>query len=79
MQRFKKVLYCNLLKKEVSVTYFYEEVKGSDGLTKTKKVEFYNCEAQKECEDTYSVLDCSCFKEMKKVEYDINLNSEYGT
>jgi len=72
MQQFKKKLYCDHLKKEISVTYFYENVKGHNGLIKTKRVEFFNCDGQKECGDSYSVLDCKCFKEMKKVEYEIN-------
>ena len=72
MQKFEKQLYCDLLKKEVTVTYFYEIVKGHDGLVKTKKVEFYNCEGQKECDDVYNVMDCNCFKGMNKAEYEIN-------
>lgn len=72
MQQFKKRVYCDYLNKEVSVTYFYENVKGHDGLVKTKKVEFFNCDGQKECGDSQSVMDCKCFKEMTKVEYEIN-------
>lgn len=73
MERFKKVLQCSILDKDIVATYFYENVKDTNGLTKTKRVEFYNCDGKKECDPIYSILDCTCFKEMKKVEHEINL------
>jgi hypothetical protein len=72
MERYKKTVFCTILNKEVNVTYFYENVKGRDGLIKTKSVEFYNCDGRKECSDSYDMLNCSCFKDMLKVEHDIN-------
>jgi hypothetical protein len=72
MERLKKVLQCSMINKEVVATYFYENVKDSNGLIKTKTVEFYNCEGKKECDAIYSILNCTCFKEMKKIEREIN-------
>jgi hypothetical protein len=72
MERFKKVLYCKLLEKEIIATYFIKEIKDSDGTTKTKAVEYFNCEGKNECEDKYHILDCTCFKELKHVEHDVN-------
>ncbi len=74
MERYKKTLFCTILNKEVTVTYFYENIKSHDGSTKTKTVEFYNCDGRKECSDTYDMLNCTCFKDMQKVEHEINTN-----
>ena len=76
MERFKKVLKCNLLLKEVVATYFIKEVIDSNGILKTKSVEFFNCEGKNECEARYHVLDCSCFKEMKRIEHEVNANKK---
>lgn len=73
MERYKKVLQCQLLQKEVVATYFINEVKDSSGIIKMKSVEFFNCEGKKECEERYHVLDCVCFKEIKRIEHDVNL------
>ena len=72
MERYKKVVYCAILKKELTVTYFFENVMGHDGSTKTKTVEFYNCDGRKECSDNYEMMNCTCFKEIIKVEHEIN-------
>jgi hypothetical protein len=74
MERIKKVLHCSLLDKDVVATYFIDYIKDSGGIVKTKAVEFYNCDGKKECQDKYHILDCTCFKEMKHVEHDININ-----
>jgi len=73
MERFKKVLNCNLLKKDVVATYFIKDIKDSGGILKTKSVEFFHCDGKNECIEKYHVLDCTCFKEIKRVEHDINL------
>lgn len=73
MERFKKKLQCQLLQKDVVATYFIKEVKDTNGVVKTKTVEFFNCNGKRECEDRYHVLDCASFKEMKHVEHDVNL------
>lgn len=72
MERLKKVMNCQLLQKEVVATYFINIIKDSGGYFKTKSVEYFNCDGKKECEDKYHVLDCTCFKELKHVEREIN-------
>ncbi len=74
MERLKRVIHCGVLQKDVVATYFVKIIKDSDGIVKTKAVEFFNCDGKKQCEEKYHVLDCTCFKEMKHVEHDINLN-----
>lgn len=72
MERIKKVLHCSLLDKDVVATYYLDSIKDAGGFLKTKIVEFFNCEGKEECEEKYHVLDCTCFKEMKHVEHEIN-------
>ncbi len=74
MERFKKVLQCNLLLKDVVATYFIKDVIDTGGIVKTKTVEFFNCEGKNECEERYHVLDCTCFKEMIRIEREVNSN-----
>lgn len=74
MERIKKALHCKLLNRDVVATYYVESIKDADGTLKTKIVEFFNCEGKEECNEKYHVLDCTCFKEMKRVEHDANLN-----
>lgn len=73
MERYKKVLFCPMLNKEVTATYFFENLKSHDGSTKLKTIDFYNCNSRKACSDAYDVMDCECFKEILKVEHEINI------
>ncbi len=72
MQWFKKVLFCRLLNKEVTAIFYYEQLKNGDGSVKTNKVEYCDCEGEKECTKVYVMMDCTCFKDMKQVEYQLN-------
>lgn len=71
MERVKKIIFCSRLNKEVSATYYIQDVKGPDGTIRFRTIEFYNCDGKVECEDN-NIMDCSCFKEVKKVEMEIN-------
>jgi hypothetical protein len=72
MQWFKKVLFCRLLNREVTTIFYYEQVKNGDGSIKTNKVEFCDCEGKEECSNVYDMMDCTCFREMRKIEYQLN-------
>lgn len=71
MERVRKIVFCERLNKDVTATYYLQEVKAPDGTVRFKTVDFYNCDGKKECEDE-TIMDCSCFKEVRKVEYEVN-------
>jgi len=71
MERLKKSVYCNKLNKNVIATFYIHEVKRVNGDFKLKAVDFYKCENKKECGDEIAI-DCSCLKELTKVEWEIN-------
>ncbi|RPI14078.1 MAG: hypothetical protein EHM58_17175 [Ignavibacteriae bacterium] len=72
MERLKRKIKCDTLKKDVSVTYFVETIKNSDGTIKKKAVQYYNCEGQEQCEEKSNIMQCACFKELRKVEMEVN-------
>ncbi len=71
MERYKKIVLCSTLNKEMKATFFVKDVFGSNGNFKKKAVEFYNCEGKEKC-GVDLVIDCSCFRELFKVESEIN-------
>lgn len=71
MERLKKSVYCNTLNKNVIATFYIHEVKRVNGDFKLKAVDYYRCESQKECGEN-TVMDCSCLKELTKVEWELN-------
>ena len=75
MERLNKIIKCDTLKKDVKVIYFIESIKNSDGSVKKKAVQYFNCEGQEQCEDKSNLKQCTCFKEMRRIEMEINVIS----
>jgi hypothetical protein len=71
MERLKKSVYCNKLNKNVKATFYIHEVKQVNGDFKRKAVDFYKCEDKNKCGDELAI-DCSCLKELNKVEWELN-------
>jgi hypothetical protein len=72
MDSINKRLLCQFLNEEVNATFFVEDVLTTDGLLKTKAVRFYNCEGKEKCNISYNLRECTCFREMSKIEVEIN-------
>jgi hypothetical protein len=72
MDSIEKKLFCQHINQEVTSTFFIENVAGTNGTIKTKAVTFYNCGAKEKCDLTYDLRDCSCFKEIRRIEVEIN-------
>lgn len=72
MESIKKVIYCPILEHDVTSSFFIEDIKDTNGDIKIKSVTFYECESRSECDDNI-IMDCPCFREMKRVEREINL------
>jgi hypothetical protein len=72
MDRIQKKLSCDFINKEIEATYFIENVVGVDGETKKRTVQYYNCGEKENCEISYNFNDCVCFREMKRVEVEVN-------
>ena len=75
MERYKKVIFCSLLNKDVHTTYFIQNHTSGNGNIISKTVQFYNCASKEECTESgkaYHILDCPSFKETRRVELEIN-------
>jgi hypothetical protein len=74
MERYIKPVFCTSLNKNFKVTYYIHDVKLVNGDFKLKAVDYYKCEGKKHCGNDI-VLDCTCLRELPKVEWEINRNS----
>ena len=71
MERLKKIVFCSTLNKDVMTTYFIADAVGTNGSTRYKMVEFYNCSDKEECGNE-DICSCPCFKNLKRVEMEVN-------
>ena len=76
MESLKRSVFCNKLNKNVVVTYFIQNINGTDGNIRFRTVDYFNCDGKEECKNEI-ILDCTCFRETKKVENEVNLNSKH--
>jgi hypothetical protein len=72
MERLKFKVKCDTIKKDVNVTYFIETIKNSDGSIKKKAVQYFNCEGNEQCEDKINIMQCICFKSIRRIELEVN-------
>lgn len=72
MEFLKRKLFCTVLNREVNTVFYFNNVKNTSGDVKKKHVEYYDCEGKEECYDTVQITKCTCFKELEKVEQEIN-------
>ncbi len=71
MEYITKKIFCRTLNKEVVSTFYISTVKKLNGYSKIRAVDYYECQGKEECGDS-QILDCSCLKEAKVVEWEIN-------
>lgn len=72
MERIKFIVKCNIIKKDVNVTYFIDPIKNSDGTLKKKAVQYFNCEGKEQCDSISNIMDCTCFRKIRNIEVGLN-------
>ena len=72
MERIIRQIFCETLKKDVKVAYTISEFGGVNGNSLRKKIMHYDCEFKRQCEEEYSVFECTCFKGIRRVEQELN-------
>ena len=76
MESVQKIIFCPVLKHDINSSFIIEDVKDTNGDIKLKSVSYYDCDGVEEC-DGALITNCPCFKEMKRVEREINFNKYF--
>jgi hypothetical protein len=72
MEYIKRKLFCTFLNREVNTVFYFNNVQNTSGDVKKKYVEYYDCEGKAECYEKVELTKCTCFKELARVEQEIN-------